>query len=155
MKHKLNDPKSAYEYFAAKLAFTTGPSELKHYLEQNEKLCLIDLRKKEDYAKGHIPGAVNLPEEDWKSLKGLSKDSNNILYCYNETCHLAARAASHFAESGYPVTELQGGFKAWKDYDYAIEGNAGGLHGGSHGGSHVGSGNYGSSGNEKDYKKSA
>ncbi|MEO7165215.1 MAG: rhodanese-like domain-containing protein [Bdellovibrionia bacterium] len=151
MKQKLNDSKSAFEYFAAKLAFTAGPSELKYYQEQNEKFNLIDVRKKEDYAKGHIPGAVNLPEEDWKSLKGLSKDSNNILYCYNESCHLAARAAYHFAESGYPVMELQGGFKAWKDYDYAIEGSGGGS-GGS--GGYSGSGGSGGSGNSQDYKKS-
>lgn len=145
MKQKLNDPKSAYEYFASKLAFTTGPAEVKQYQEQNGKFNLIDVRKKEDYAKGHIPGAMSLPEEDWKSMKGLSKDSNNVLYSYSESCHLAAKAATQFSESGYPVMELQGGYKAWKDSEYAIEGNGGSS----------GSGSGSSSSNAQDYKRSA
>jgi rhodanese-related sulfurtransferase len=121
MKQKVNDPKAAYEYFASKNAFTTGATELSQSREQGEKYNLIDVRKKEDYAKGHIPGAVNLSEEEWRSYKGLSKDNNNVLYGYNSSCRLASKAGYHFAEGGYPVMELEGGFKAWKDADYAIE----------------------------------
>ena len=152
MKQKINDPKSAYEYFAAKQAFSTGPAELKQSQEQNAKFSLIDLRKKEDYAIGHIPGAVNLSEEDWKSFKGLSKDSNNVLYGYRQECHLAARAGYNFSESGYPIVELEGGYKAWKDNDYAIEGSGSGSGSAGYAGSSEKTGN---SGNSQDYKKSA
>mgnify|MGYP000325743133 CR=1 FL=1 len=63
----------------------------------------------------HAIRATSLPEDQWKTFKGLSKDKLNVLYCYTEVCHLAARAAVLFAGAGYPVMEMEGGFKAWKE----------------------------------------
>jgi rhodanese-related sulfurtransferase len=51
----------------------------------------------------------------------LSKDKLNILYCYSEVCHLAAKAATKFAQAGYPVMEMDGGWEAWKEHDLPIE----------------------------------
>jgi rhodanese-related sulfurtransferase len=113
---KLNDPSAAKEYFEKKMAFTTGPAELKYFLEQGAKVSIIDVRKREDYLEGHIPGAIGLQEDDWESLQGLSKDHMNVIYCYSHVCHLAARAALYFSSRGFPVMELDGGIEAWKDY---------------------------------------
>jgi hypothetical protein len=38
------------------------------------------------------------------------KDKLNVLYCYSGVCHLATSAAVEFAEKGYPVMEMEGGF---------------------------------------------
>ena len=54
-------------------------------------------------------------------LSSLSRDSVNIVYCYSEVCHLAAQAAGVFAEHGYSVMELEGGFEAWQHYELPIE----------------------------------
>ncbi len=122
MPLKPNDPKKAAEYFRNKMAFTTGPAEVKHLMDTNRSCNLIDVRRKEDYDKGHIPGAISVPKEDWGQPKGLSGDKPNIVYCYTVVCHLAAAACRRFAEMGYPVMELEGGFEAWKDYEYDVEG---------------------------------
>jgi rhodanese-related sulfurtransferase len=45
----------------------------------------------------------------------------NIIYCYTSTCHLAATAALEFAERGYSVMEMDGGFAGWKQYGLPIE----------------------------------
>ena len=82
---------------------------------------LVDVRAAEDFAKGHIPGAINLPREKWETLQGLQKDRVNILYCYTQTCHLAATAAVQFASRGFPVMEMEGGFEAWKENDLDVE----------------------------------
>jgi rhodanese-related sulfurtransferase len=117
----LADPAKARVYFENKLAFTTGPIELDHRLKAHENINIIDVREEEDYRKGHIPGAINLPKNRWDSLEGLSKDKLNILYCYSQVCHLAATAASHFAASGYPVMELEGGWDEWKDHGLEVD----------------------------------
>lgn len=117
----LNDPQEAKEYFSRKLSFTLGPAEVKHYQEGDESFVLLDVRQAEDYAKEHIPGALNLPEGRWASLAGLDKHKIHILYCYNQQCHLAARAAFQFASAGYSVMEMDGGFQAWKDFQYETE----------------------------------
>ena len=64
---------------------------------------------------------AGIPEEKWETLEGLERDKTNILYCYSHVCHLAAKAAVEFADRGFPVMEMDGGFKAWKDNDLEIE----------------------------------
>ncbi|MBI3556848.1 MAG: rhodanese-like domain-containing protein [Deltaproteobacteria bacterium] len=118
---KLNTPEKAREYFENKVAFTTGPGELKHVMDTGESPAIIDVRSADEFALGHIPGAINLPGSEWPSFKGLSKEKLNVVYCYNIVCHLAARASYFFADKGYSVMELDGGFDTWKDFEYPVE----------------------------------
>jgi rhodanese-related sulfurtransferase len=119
---QVQDPAKARAYFESKLAFTTGPMELDQMIRSGENnITVVDVREAEDFAKDHVPGAINLPKEKWESLQGLQKNKTNIVYCYTQTCHLAAKACQFFASKGYPVMEVEGGFKAWKDYDLDIE----------------------------------
>lgn len=117
----IHDPARAKEFFEAKLAFTTGPVELDRLIKSGEDINIIDVRESEDYAKGHIPGAINLPKSEWGSFRGLSKDKTNVIYCYTVVCHLAANACVQFASEGYPVMELDGGFEEWKENDLDVE----------------------------------
>ncbi len=115
-----NDPAKAKEFFLDKITFTTGPVELSRELERND-IVVVDVRAEEDYQKGHIPGAINLPKERWHTLEGLSKDKLNIIYCYTHVCHLGATAAAEFAGKGYSVMEMDGGFEAWKENELKVE----------------------------------
>jgi rhodanese-related sulfurtransferase len=115
------DPAKAKEYFEAKMAFTTGPVEMERAMRQGENIQVVDVRAAEDYAEGHIPGAISLPKDRWNTLAGLRKDKTNVLYCYSQVCHLAATAAVEFSGKGYPVMELEGGFRAWKEHEMNIE----------------------------------
>ena len=119
---RVHDPAKARAYFEDKLAFTTGPVELDRWIKAGEdNLVVVDVRAAQDFAKGHIPGAINLPKEKWESLQGLSKDNTNVVYCYTQQCHLAANACLHFASKGYPVMELEGGFEAWRENELDLE----------------------------------
>lgn len=119
---RIHPPERAKAYFEDKLAFTTGPVELDKWIRSGEdNLVVVDVRAAEDYAKGHIPGAINVPRDQWSEPKGLSKDKTNVVYCYTQQCHLAANACVQFASKGYPVMELEGGFEAWKDNELETE----------------------------------
>ena len=99
------------------MAFTTGPVEVDYFRNQGDDFNLIDVRAKEDFDEEHAESAVGLSQDEWNSFRGLSKDKLNILYCYSEVCHLAAKAAVKFAAAGYPVMEMDGGFEGWKAHD--------------------------------------
>jgi rhodanese-related sulfurtransferase len=116
-----HDAARARAWFEDKLAFTTGPVELDHMLKSNEHIVVVDVRELDDFAKGHVPGALNLPQDKWDDLEGMSREKTHIFYCYTQTCHLAAQACAKFASRGYPVMEMEGGFAAWKAADLDIE----------------------------------
>ncbi|HTD67469.1 MAG TPA: rhodanese-like domain-containing protein [Candidatus Limnocylindria bacterium] len=118
---KKNDPEKARQHFADKMAFTTGPIEVANNLKQGSDLVVVDVREDEDYHKGHVPGAINLPYDKWPTFEGLRKDALNVIYCYSPVCHLAAMAAVEFAGKGYSVMEMEGGFETWKEKDLEIE----------------------------------
>ncbi len=117
----LVDTKKATEFFRAKVEFTTGPAELNEMIRRDENINIVDVRRRGDFEKGHIPGAINLPEEQWDSFHGLRKERLNILCGYSEICHLAASAAWHFSKNDYPVMELEGGFEEWQHYGFPVE----------------------------------
>lgn len=107
--------KAAEDFFAEKLAFTLGPVELQKMLDEN-KVKLIDVRRKEDYDESHIPQAISIPKDELtEHFTNLSKTDVHVVYCYNQQCHLGAAAALILAKNGYPVMELEGGFDVWEN----------------------------------------
>ena len=111
----------AAKYFEDKLDFTTGPLELYRMTSSGENINIIDVRSADDFATGHIPGAISLPKNSWHTMMGLAKGKVNIVYCYSEVCHLAAQAAKCFAEADFSVMELEGGFEAWSAQNLPVE----------------------------------
>jgi len=108
------DLELARKFFEAKMTFTTGVHELDYLVQRGGDFVVVDVRLPSDYAKGHVPGAINLPKGKWQTAKGLRKDAIHYLYCYNQTCHLAAEAAVEFTKAGYKVVEVEGGWAAWE-----------------------------------------
>jgi len=112
----------AKEFFQDKTSFTLGPVEVDRKIqERSGEIQIIDVRAAEDYKKAHLPSAINIPKTQWESPHGLSRDKINVVYCYSQACHLAAHAALHFAERGFPVMEMEGGFKTWQESNFPIE----------------------------------
>ena len=53
-----------------------------------------------------------------------TKDRTAVIYCYSQTCKLAAAAAVEFASAGIPVVEMEGGFEAWEKNQLPVENKA-------------------------------
>jgi len=124
----LPDPKRGQKYFEDKVAFTTGPVELARAIERNE-VNVIDVRSAEDFQASHIPSSKSLPKDRWDSAEGLVRDKPNVVLCYSQVCHLAANACVRFAGMGFPVMELEGGFRAWREHKLPTQGKATGEEG--------------------------
>ncbi len=58
---KSYDIEKAKDFFAAKVAFTTGLHEVEGMVERSDDVVIVDVRLPSDYRKAHVPGAVNLP----------------------------------------------------------------------------------------------
>ena len=126
---QIQDTAKAVEYFDNELNFKTNPHGVKAVLDGKVKnVTIVDVRSEADFAKGHIPGAVNIPWEKHESFDGsetefpeLRKDGYNYIYCYEHLCNLAQKAAKKFASLGYPVKEMVGGFTEWKSHKNPVE----------------------------------
>jgi rhodanese-related sulfurtransferase len=117
----LPDPAAALAYFQLKPAFTMSPDELRRRIMEGTDLHVIDVRSRENYDRGHIPGAVNLPQDRWTTNSGLARGKVNVFYGDSSTSLLAAEAAAYFAKRKFPVMELLGGFEAWTVRTFEIE----------------------------------
>uniref|UniRef100_Q47C09 Rhodanese-like protein n=1 Tax=Dechloromonas aromatica (strain RCB) TaxID=159087 RepID=Q47C09_DECAR len=93
-------------------------SFLKKTLDEGAPLTLIDSRPKEHkYDKGHIPGAISLPDSDFeKMLDRLPSDKNSPLYFYCDgfSCKLSSDSAEKAVKLGYKqVKVVPEGYPGW------------------------------------------
>lgn len=72
--------------------------------------AVVDVRSPEEYAAGHIPGAVNVPVDTLSPA--LVPDGPLIVYCaVGQRAHVAAMA---LANAGRDVANLDGGWLTWE-----------------------------------------
>ncbi len=85
-------------------------------------VTVLDVRPPEEYAAGHLPGAVNvtLPELE-KHLKDLDPKQEVVAYCRGPHCVLAFDAVARLREKGLKARRLQDGFPEWKQAGLPIE----------------------------------
>ena len=80
-------------------------------------VVLLDVRTAEEYAEGHIAGAVNIDQSQsdfvGKVKARLSAEKTIALYC--RSGRRSASAASRLAAEGYKCVNLSGGILAWKE----------------------------------------
>lgn len=77
---------------------------------------LVSVQKPEDYAKGHVPGAVNIPFSQIakkENLAKLPKDKKLVIICY--TGHTASYTSMFLNELGYEAYVMKFGTMAWND----------------------------------------
>jgi molybdopterin/thiamine biosynthesis adenylyltransferase/rhodanese-related sulfurtransferase len=97
--------------------------ELKRRLDNREKITLVDVREKDEWRGGYIPGAVSLPRgflELQAEQKLPDKNARIAVYCASGT--RSALAASTLQELGYTNVEtVSPGFVRWKDLGFPVE----------------------------------
>ncbi len=90
---------------------------------QDGLVIVLDVRPAEEYASGHLPGAINIPfAELEKHLNELNSDHEIVAYCRGPHCILVFDAVEKLREKGFVVYRLEGGFPEWKVKGFPIEG---------------------------------
>jgi len=82
---------------------------------------VLDVRSPEEYAAGHVPGAVNIPYDQVASrLAEVPKDKDVVLYC--KSGRRAGIAAEALANQGYTrLQHLEGDIVAWVEKGRPVE----------------------------------
>ena len=80
-------------------------------------VTLVDVRTPEEYAEGHLPGAVNCDcqAEDFLTQAEAAFPKETPLAVYCRTGKRSAEAAKQLAKASYTVCDLTGGILAWAD----------------------------------------
>jgi rhodanese-related sulfurtransferase len=86
---------------------------------------LLDVRSPQEFASGHIPGAVNIPVDDLRSRLGeLPSDRRIAAYCLvGQRGYLATRL---LLQTGFSAVNVGGGYKTYNLFQHSMQRSADG-----------------------------
>jgi len=85
-------------------------------------VTLLDVRSAEEYALGHLPGALNIPADELGiRLSELPPGREIVAYCRGPYCVLSTTAAVLLERKGFRVRRLAAGFPDWKAAGLGVE----------------------------------
>lgn len=95
--------------------------ELRQRLQEGG-MTLLDVRPPEEFAQGHLPGAINIPLEELEQrLAELPVDQELVAYCRGPYCVLSQNAAALLSAKGFKVRRLDDGFIDWQAAGLGVE----------------------------------
>lgn len=113
----------ALRHFEALLTLETDCWDVHAGLARSPaSFVLLDVRGPEAFAKGHVPGAVNLPHGRIveRNLERWPAGTLFVVYCAGPHCNGADRAAIRLARLGRPVKKMIGGVTGWLDEGFEL-----------------------------------
>ncbi|HYS80630.1 MAG TPA: rhodanese-like domain-containing protein [Anaeromyxobacteraceae bacterium] len=89
---------------------------------RKSEVTLLDVRPPEEYAAGHIPGALSVPlPELAKRLSELPKRREVVAYCRGPYCVLAVEAVKLLRARGFRAVRLEDGVLDWAARGLEVE----------------------------------
>lgn len=96
--------------------------ELAKRLRRKDDMLVLDVRPAEEYAAGHVAGAVSVPVTELKRrLKQLPKDKEIVAYCRGSFCAFAPEAARYLGKKGFRISVLDAGLPDWEAAGLPVE----------------------------------
>jgi rhodanese-related sulfurtransferase/DNA-binding transcriptional ArsR family regulator len=78
-------------------------------------VTVVDVRPPEEFAQGHIAGALNIPLDSLEArLQDLPPEREVVAYCRGPWCVLAFEAVARLRARGYQARRLEQGFPEWR-----------------------------------------
>jgi rhodanese-related sulfurtransferase/DNA-binding HxlR family transcriptional regulator len=93
------------------------PVPASELLERVKKglVTVLDVRPAEEYAAGHIPGAINVPVDRLESyLSKLPKRKEVVAYCRGPYCLMSFDAVEKLRKRGWRARRLAAGLPEWR-----------------------------------------
>ena len=94
-----------------------SPSEFQTKLQADSNGYLLDVRKPDEFASGHLKGAHLLNWLDTENFKQEAKnlDKSKTIYVYCRSGRRSNEAATYLSDQGYTVVDMNGGILAWEN----------------------------------------
>src|SRR5690606_22447045 len=85
-------------------------------------VTVIDVRPPEEYAQGHIAGALNVPLDKLsRELAKIPREREVVAYCRGPWCVLSFEAVARLREAGLTARRLDGGLPEWRHSGLPVE----------------------------------
>ena len=100
------------------------PVRPKELLERARKglVVVLDVRPPEEYAAGHLPGAINIPVEQLDGrLAKLPRGKEFVAYCRGPYCLMSFEAVEKLRKRGLKARRLENGFPEWRAAGLPVE----------------------------------
>ncbi len=89
---------------------------------RNGLVTVLDVRPREEYAAGHLPGAINIPLTELEQrLDELDPNQDVVAYCRGPHCILAFDAVAALRAHGRQANRLQDGYPEWERDGLPVE----------------------------------
>lgn len=96
---------------------TVNVEEFEKQTADSVHIFILDVRSRQEYEEGHIPGAIliNLQDSDFgkQCMKKIPADKTVGVYC--RSGFRSKTASKILNEAGYNVIHLHDGYNAWKE----------------------------------------
>ncbi len=93
------------------------PLGVEEFLERSGRgdVVVVDVRPAEEFAAGHIAGAVSMPLADLtERIADLPSDATVVAYCRGPYCVLSAEAVRRLRAAGFPARRVAAGVDDWR-----------------------------------------
>ncbi|OAF15110.1 MULTISPECIES: metalloregulator ArsR/SmtB family transcription factor [Bradyrhizobium] len=88
----------------------------------DDLVTVLDVRPEDEFALGHLPGALNIPlAELERRLSELPRSREVVAYCRGPYCVLSFEAVAALRARGYRVRRLEDGYPEWKAAGLPVE----------------------------------
>lgn len=85
-------------------------------------VTVLDVRPRDEFATGHLPGAVNIPLDELEArLADLDPGQEIVAYCRGTYCVLSFEAVAELRRRGFRVRRLEEGYPEWKAAGMPVE----------------------------------
>ena len=85
-------------------------------------ITVLDVRPAQEYAAGHIPGAVSVPLNELEErIQEISPENKIVAYCRGPYCLLASRAVELLRSKGFEAVRIRDGVHEWKMHGLQLE----------------------------------
>lgn len=93
---------------------------------QDGLVTVLDVRPVEEFAAGHLPGAINMPPDRLaecisKLADNCAKDREIVAYCRGPYCLFSVEAVEQLREKGCCARRMENGFPEWKAAGLPVE----------------------------------